>query len=149
MRPLLLISFCSFIAVSVSATEEIPFALHPERGVVLIEGRINSESVQFLLDTGATVSLIDVEMTATPFEVKAARFNRNAPGIEVKGKVVEASIEVAGGKSFRRHVAAVDFTQIRALYGDRVRGLLGQDYLRSFRRVAFDFDRRQLELVKR
>jgi predicted aspartyl protease len=149
MRSVLVLVLILFSASSVDASElTVPIELHSKRGVVLVDGSVAGRAVSFIVDTGATTSLVDSELVGNAFEKRASKFRTDAPGIEVRGKVEQAEIVIEGIGAERRIVAAVDFTEIRRVYGDSVRAILGQDFLRRYSRVTFDYAERKMVLTR-
>jgi hypothetical protein len=136
----LMITLCQFAATVAGASQPVGISVHERYGVILAEGSVEGHPTTFIVDTGASVTMIDAAILQTPFEKRASRFRENAPGIEVRGTLTEVHLAIGNEGEARRKVAAVDFTEIRRVYGKEVGGVLGQDYLRRFGRVSIDFE---------
>jgi hypothetical protein len=145
MRNVVIAVILFLMAMEVRADERaVPIVVHNRFGVVLVAGNINGTPAWFIVDTGATVTMVDAELLQTPFEKNSSRFRGDAPGIEVHGKLTGIDLSIGTLQEMRRDVASVDFTEIRRVYGKSIRGVLGQDYLRNFGRVSIDYDAREL-----
>ena len=121
-------------AVSRSATQQIWRAAD---GLFYIDGRINGQSVRFIVDTGASMTVltladarsagIDPDHQATPLVADTARGKSTMAGVVIQ------SFEVAGqGSSHVKAAVAREGLQV---------SLLGQDFLSHVASVTIEGDR--------
>lgn len=141
--------FAATLLLSMSAlTAElvIPFELHKSQSVIVVEGTVNGRETRFILDTGASRTLIATDvLMLSPGSLPRSTFGSEA-GLWVSGKILPASVAIAGGEALERNVGVVRFDDIRGVYGKAIGGILGQDFLRQFETVQINFRKRELTL---
>ncbi len=134
-----------------TAAGEIAFRLAgPNEAALLVPVFINGEGpLDFVLDTGATLTCVG-QGTAERLELPERR-GVGGYGVGIGGagavRLVRVdSLRVGAAEAFDLPACVLDLAQIRAL-GIEVHGLLGLNFLRSFR-VTLDFGRSVLLLVE-
>lgn len=110
---------------------------------------VDGETGYFLLDTGASVTVMDSELV----ERTGARQVGSQSVIATTGHVelptVEAGrIDVAGRRHENRLVSVQDFSLFRAPGGRRQMGLIGSDFFLEYT-LAFDMERSRVALSRR
>lgn len=131
-----------------SAAGEIAFELAgPNEAALVVPVEINArEAVDFVLDTGATLTCIDVSLAR-----ELGLPDQNAVGGVAIGALTAGRIETVHIDTLRVGNAAVfdisacklDLASLRAAFG--AQGLLGLNFLKSFD-VAIDFERKVVTL---
>ena len=132
----------------------IPLKEARTTGHHLVTARINGKEGVFVLDTGANMSVIDVDHAAH-FGIEAGRGSRGgATGLGGARAASQASIESLslGGIDVRqRRMVLTDLGQLgdalAPLAGGAVHGLIGQDVLKEHRAVI-DVERPILYLIE-
>jgi predicted aspartyl protease len=134
-----------------SAAGEVPFHLAgPSGAAIIVPAVLNGrDSVSLILDTGATLTCLD-DSVARDLKLPE-RIGVVGSGISVNGRgrmrlVKLDSIRVGAASARDLTVCAIDLSSVRAL-SPSVRGLLGLNFLRSFR-VTLDFQRDVLRLQR-
>ena len=121
----------------------------PGEAAMVVPVRINgSDTVDMILDTGATMTCIDTALATTLALPERRAVIGAAVGIGGAGRVRlhrTDSLRIGGTTVHRVDVCAMDLQALRTL-GPRVRGLLGLNVLRSFH-LAIDFERGVLRLT--
>jgi hypothetical protein len=144
----------SSVSVTDSAADstagELPFRwAGPVGTAVVVPVRINGrDTVDLILDTGATMTCIDTAL-ATELALPEQRAMVGAAvGIGGAGRVrlhFVDSLQIGPAVARDLTVCAMDLQALRAV-GGNARGLLGLNVLRSFR-VTLDFERKVLRLA--
>lgn len=150
MRPVAFILVLALLALSAGAEElEVPFEVVPGRNAIVVDVKVNGVRRVFLLDTGASHTIVSPEsLSLSPVDLQLAVFRRNRPGIEGEAMWGQAESLRLGVKTWRdRRVVVMNFKKVREVYGRRIDGLLGQDILLEFDRVELDFKGRRLRLA--
>ncbi|HEX9597556.1 MAG TPA: retropepsin-like aspartic protease [Anaerolineales bacterium] len=123
-----------------AAVIEVPFQRNATRDAILLEARVNGKNVVLLLDTGASITVLDKSVAGlTAFDLKQSRFKQTGPGL--RGEAVWARVGLRlGPKVWRdRAVVVMDLSEVSRVYGRRIDGILGQDVLTEFDQVTIDF----------
>jgi predicted aspartyl protease len=134
-----------------AAAGEVSFELAgPGGAALLVPIKINGQGpFNFVLDTGATFTCIDQKL-AEELKLPEQR-GQFGVGVTIEGegnvKLVEVnSMEVGTATASGLSACVIDLQNMRAL-GVDVRGLVGLNFLKSFR-VVIDFQRKILQLQK-
>ena len=125
----------------------VPFELDARYGSIFVTVTINGRPATLLVDTGAASTIIRPELAGVRVPLDRSRF-RGDVGFEARG--VWQTVQFGLGKTWSTplEVGAVDLTEAMQRYGRPIDGLLGQDVLRRFRRVTFDYDTKKLLLER-
>ena len=128
-------------------TVELPFTLHRQHNVPVIDVTVNGRTAHLIVDTGCSLTLIadDVAQRSAP---PASFLRRDGTGLEVNGRYWEVDLDIGGKRWTKRMVGVVDFSRVRDQYGKDIDGLLGQDVLREFESIHIDYRSRKLTLEK-
>ena len=132
-----------------SAAGEVAFELMGAGDAALVVPvRINGrEPVNFILDTGATLTCIDVSLARVLGLPEATPSSGVAIGAMTAGRVETVRIDtlrIGNASAFGLTTCRLDLAALREALG--VQGLVGLNFLKSFD-VAIDFDRRVLRLT--
>jgi predicted aspartyl protease len=128
---------------------EIEFELAgPNEAALVVPVRINGrEPVNFIMDTGATLTCVDVSLA----RVLALPEGRISSGVAIgamsAGRVETVridSLRIGNAIAYDLTACRLDLAPLREALG--VQGLVGLNFLKSFD-VALDFDRRVLRLT--
>ncbi len=139
------------IAIPVCAGEfEVPFEVHGTQNAILVEVVLNGKSRTFLVDTGASRTIVSREAVGVmQFDLKLAAFHGNGPGMGGQGLWMKVpSLRLGERRWHDRRVVVMDLSRLAKVYGRTIDGLLGQDILREFERVEIDFKQRRLRLSR-
>jgi hypothetical protein len=126
----------------------VPFDLDARYGSIFVTVTINGRPATLLVDTGAASTIVRPELAGVRLPALDRSRFRGDVGFEARG--VWQTVQFGLGKTWSTplEVGAVDLTEAMQRYGRRVDGLLGQDVLRRFRRVTFDYATKKLLLEK-
>lgn len=146
MRTLLILLLAASSPIR-AADLELPFIVQPRHQAMLVEVQVNGTSACMLIDTGAASTFVSARLAGVhPIRIARARF-RPEGGMDVSGLRTRANVTVAGSE-LELPVVASNLDALSQRYGRRVDGILGQDFLRRFRRVMIDVERGKLVLTE-
>jgi predicted aspartyl protease len=131
-----------------SASGEVSFTMAgPNESAMLIPVRINGrEAVDFIVDTGATLTCIDVSLARELGLPDEDEVGGVALGVATVGRMRTVrmdTLRVGHAAAFDIAACKIDLEHLRRALG--AQGLLGLNFLRSFD-VAIDFDRNIMTL---
>lgn len=134
-----------------SAAGQISFRLAgPGDAAIIVPVYINGEGPQqFVLDTGATLTCLNESLADTlnlPEKRGQIGFGATVSGARRMRLVGVDSLRIGDVKAFDLTACTLDLDHFRQA-GLRVDGLLGLNFLKSFR-MTLDFESRQLRLEK-
>ncbi len=147
---LAMLILCASLAAGPAAVPgflEIPFELDSERSAILLKVTIDGQTAVFVLDTGASTTIVSPRLAGVdPNALRKSRFSQDGPGIRAEG--IWSSVDVTiGARTFRsRMVGVMDLAEVSRVFRTPIGGLIGQDLLREFGRVAIDFRSLRLRL---
>jgi len=129
---------------------EVPFSI--VKSHIFVNGRVNDVPVNFILDTGAPNSLLDVPAAKAARVKGSSGKTRTAKGLDGVGTEMRigAKAELTiGKKNFADTTFDVSALSVFATLrtGGQSIGLLGNSFFTKFRRVDIDFDRRVVRFV--
>lgn len=142
-----LLTLLSLLA-SGSATADLtlPFDVDARYGSIFVAVTVNGRPATLLVDTGAASTIVRPELAGVDrLALDRSRF-RGDVGFEARGVWQTVRLGLGTSWSTPLEVGAVDLSEAMQRYGRRVDGLLGQDVLRRFRRVTFDYATKKLLL---
>jgi PDZ domain/Aspartyl protease len=122
------------------------FKVHRHGDVLIVPVTFKGKEYQFLVDTGASMTIFDTSLPLGPVKQRA----------EVESAVGPTTISIFAGQQFSvgkltidagDFTPGVDFTKLRAVSGYPIYGMLGMDFLSKYA-VQIDFDEGELRLVK-
>lgn len=123
------------------------FQIHVIRGKIVVEGLVNdSETGQFVIDTGATNNLLSSRLAAR-LDIGSA-----APG-KVRGisgavsnlrRISETTLQLGGVRQLNRDLYAFDMTPLSHALGFEVMGLVGNPLLKHLS-ITIDYRRARLK----
>jgi clan AA aspartic protease (TIGR02281 family) len=134
-----------------SASGEVAFSLTgPNEAAFVVPVRINGRApVNFIVDTGATLTCIDVSLARVLGLREGERSSGVAIGAMSTGRVETVMIDtlrVGNAAAFDIMACRLDMAALREALD--VQGLVGLNFLKQFD-VAIDFDRHVLRLTDR
>lgn len=137
-----------FITCQAGAATEMPFEFRDGMIWVKVSTAGRSEPLNFLLDSGASMSVLDVgtaRRLGTPLGARqiAQGVNGHASGFRVRD-----FIATAGGVEVPRNMLALDLAPVSAGCHRRIDGLLGADFFRD-RIVQIDYAARRIRFLSR
>ncbi len=117
---------------------------------VFVKACVDGHELDFILDTGAGATSLDLE-TAKRLGVQLGqRFSVGGAGPSrvVGARVEGASATIAGTSLVQPVQAAVDLARLPAIEGHRIDGIIGDDFISRFV-VAIDYERHELRVYDR
>jgi predicted aspartyl protease len=136
---------------AVAIAGEVDFSLEgPNEAALVVPVSINGRApVNFILDTGATLTCVDVSLARVLALPEAGPAAGVAIGVMSSGRVETVRIDsLRIGSAVGKDLIAcrLDLSALRQALG--IQGLIGLNFLKSFD-VGIDFDRRVLTLAPR
>jgi len=110
----------------------VPFEL--ANNLIVVKARVNSSGpLHFIFDTGASISVIDPQ-SAKALGLRAkGKLKLEATGGWVQsGLIGPVSLSLAGVTVFNQTLATVDLDVIAPLFGFKVDGIIGHDFINNF-----------------
>jgi hypothetical protein len=115
--------------------------------MILVEGRVNDSRALFLLDTGATRTIVSVKTYGSlSFILRSTERADHGPGIAGESVSLPVNLELANHMWAGQRVAVMNLDSLGHLLGVQFDGLLGQDILRQFHSVRIDYHAHVIEL---
>ncbi len=137
---------CTVLA-SLSPVAVIPFEYHQGLLWIQIKAEQADRPLQFLFDTGASVSVINCD-TAKVLRLTGGRtIHVNGVNATAVGQWPVKLSAKAGRLKLPSKYLSLDLSQLALSCGQPVDGLLGADFLRG-RVVEIDFNKHQLRILK-
>ena len=113
-------------------TIELPFELAPG-SLIVTTGTVAGTSLSMIVDSGAESTVLNSTRLDQLHLHATGRFGIGAGGGDtVAGYVPHVTFDLAGAKLRDLTVAAIDFTVLEAVFGRRIDGILGYDFLSRF-----------------
>lgn len=144
LRPFISITACLLMLLAHAAAQSpayrfaagnsarVPFELASD--LIVLKVRVNnSRPLQFIFDTGASVSVIDPQ-SAKALGLRAkGKMKLDATGGSVQsGLVGPVSLSLAGVTVFRQTLATIDLDSLAPLFGYKIDGIIGHDFINNF-----------------
>jgi hypothetical protein len=115
--------------------------------MIIVQGRVNGSPVAFLLDTGATRTIVSVSIYGkVPFRLRTIERTSHSAGIIGDSVILPVDLELANHTWSGQHVAVMNLDGLSQVLGVQFDGLIGQDVLREFRSVRIDYHAHMIEL---
>jgi hypothetical protein len=128
-----------------SGVLRIPF--RTAQSMIIVEGKVNGSPVAFLLDTGATRTIVSANVYGkVPFRLRTIERNSRGPGIAGDSVILPINLELSNHIWAGQHVAIMNLDGLSQVLGIQFDGLLGQDVLRGFHAVRIDYHAHVIEL---
>lgn len=136
----------ALFVISSSHAQTLPF--HSAQNLIFIEAEVNGHRGSFIVDTGASNSLITTRLAGLGKYPLPKMNNTNVSGgagfsgraFEVKADFVFAGVII---KELPVYAGNLDILVERT--GEKCDGLIGQDILRHFKSVKIDYHKRVIE----
>ena len=115
--------------------------------LMLVNATINGKQGAFIFDTGAISSLISFELAG--IKANAPTMKQGKPSREYAGEASEVFVNIEFANQIIEHlkVFAGNVDGLTQRLGVKCDGLIGQDVLRRFQRVSFDYQAQTLTLI--
>jgi hypothetical protein len=115
--------------------------------MIIVQGRVNGSLVAFLLDTGATRTIVSASIYGkVPFRLRTIERTSHSAGIIGDSVILPVNLELANHTWSGQHVAVMNLDGLSQVLGIQFDGLIGQDVLREFRSVRIDYHAHMIEL---
>ena len=125
----------------------VPFERIPARDTILIQAEVNGRTAAFIVDTGATYTIVEPGLVSLSRETAGEASFLRGIGISGEGTWAAATIRI-GSKTWRRQrVLAMSLGAVSRAYRRHIDGILGQDVLGSVKSVLIDNAARQVVLT--
>jgi hypothetical protein len=114
------------------AQTRVPFELSGD--LILLKVRVNrSRPLNFIFDTGASVSVIDPQ-SARALGLRAkGKLKLDATGGSVQsGLIKSVSLSVSGATVLNQTLATIDLDAFAPLFGFKIDGIIGHDFINHF-----------------
>jgi predicted aspartyl protease len=126
-------------------TLQLPF--RTVRSMILVQGKVNGRPVVFLLDIGATRTIVSAKSYGNlAFRLHSVERTSQGPGIAGDSVALPIHLELGTHIWAGQRVAVMNLDGLNLLLGTPFDGLLGQDVLREFRSVRIDYRTHTVEL---
>jgi hypothetical protein len=117
------------------------------RSMIIVQGRVNGSQVAFLLDTGATRTIVSASVYGNvPFRLRTIERTSRSAGIIGDSVIVPVNLELSNHTWAGQQVAIMNLDGLSRVLGAQFDGLLGQDVLREFRAIRIDYHAHIIEL---
>ncbi len=152
MRWVATIAAAWLLVLSVGAADfEVPFDVHGKQNAMLVEVVVNGKSCTFVLDTGASRTVVSPKVLGglVGFNLKLSRFRAKGPGLagEATWETVN-SLRLGKKTWYDQRIVVMNLEAVSKVYGRRIDGLLGQDLLSEFDSVLIDFKNRKISFSR-
>lgn len=110
----------------------VPFELAND--LIVLKVRVNSSRpLQFIFDTGASISVIDPQ-SAKALGLRAkGKLDLDATGGSVQSELIgPVSLALAGVTVFKQTLATIDLDAFAPLFGYKIDGIIGHDFINNF-----------------
>jgi hypothetical protein len=123
----------------------LPF--HTAHSMIIVQGRVNGNPVAFLLDTGATRTIVSASIYGkVSFRLRTIERTSHSAGIIGDSVILPVNLELANHTWSGQPVAVMNLDGLSQVLGIQFDGLIGQDVLREFRSVRIDYRAHAIEL---
>ena len=117
------------------------------QSMILVQAKVNGKPVTFLLDTGATRTIVSAKAYGyVGYRLRLAQRIGQQPGFVGEGISMPVNLELERHTWLGRRVSIMNFDGLNGDLGADFDGLLGEDVLREFRSVHIDYRNHQIEL---
>lgn len=124
------------------ATSRVPFQF--VKGVIILLATVNGKAAALLLDTGATISLVDSHFAGEDgLRLDPLRLRTDGPDGEYVVREVQLSL---GHLWLNRRIRVMDLTDTSKRVRVHLDGTVGTDLLQEFSAVRIDFKNLVIEL---
>ena len=130
-----------------TAQAAIVVPIQIEQNLVIAQVRVGtSPPLAFLVDTGASATVIDAARVPELGLAAGSKGAGTAQGGEIETEMIEGAVLRVGGAELRpARVAAIDLSGLAAGFGRRIDGILGYELFARYR-VRIDYRRRRMIL---
>jgi hypothetical protein len=117
------------------------------QSMILVQGKVNGKPVTFLLDTGATRTIVSAKVYGNVgYSLRLAQRAGQQPGFVGEAVTLPVNLQLDRHTWLARRVSIMNFNGLSDVLGADFDGLLGEDVLREFRSVHIDYRNHQIEL---
>jgi hypothetical protein len=150
LRALLLIFFPLALAPSPGPAHPavIRVAFRSVDSMILVDGKVNGDTVTFLLDTGSLGTIVSArKYRDIYFPLHSIQRNSQGPGINGESVSVRLDLQLGSHRWVGQRVAIMNLDELSRIIGvQHLDGLLGEDVLREFRSIRIDYHAHVIEL---
>ena len=147
LRFLVLALLLSLPFRNVAHPDVIHLPFRTVQSMILVEGMVNGKPVTFLLDTGATRTIVSARAYGNVgYSLRLAQRAGQQPGFVGESVTLPVNLELDRHTWLSRRVSIMNFNGLSDVLGADFDGLLGEDVLREFHSVHIDYRNHQIEL---
>ena len=135
------------VLVSSASAQSISFRELQPRRIMLVEALVNGRHANLIVDTGADQTVVSPELAGlNQVDLMQAQFSSRGPGLSADAIIQDADLKLTSNRRFRMPVMVMRLENVSKLYGVKIDGLIGQDILSRYGRVAIDYQNKKIEL---
>jgi len=135
------------VLVSSASAQSISFRELQPRRVMMVEAVVNGQRANLIVDTGADQTVVSPELAGfNQVDLMKAQFSSRGPGLSADAIIQDADLKLTANRRFRMPVMVMRLENVSKLYGVKIDGLIGQDVLSRYGRVAIDYQNKRIEL---
>jgi predicted aspartyl protease len=139
--------FVLAVLVSSASAQSIGFREPQLRRVMMVEAVVNGKPANLIVDTGADQTVVSPELAGlNQVDLMTATFSSRGAGLRADAIVREADLKLTSSRRFRIPVMVMRLEDVSKLYGVKVDGLVGQDVLSRYGKIAIDYENKRIEL---
>jgi predicted aspartyl protease len=139
--------FLLAVLVLSATAQSIGFREPQLRRVMMVEAVVNGKPANLIVDTGADQTVVSPELAGlNQVDLVTAAFSSRGAGLRADAIVQEADLKLTSSKSFRIPVMVMRLENVSKLYGVKVDGLIGQDVLSRYGKIAIDYQNKRIDL---
>jgi gag-polyprotein putative aspartyl protease len=117
------------------------------QSMILVQGKVNGKPITFLLDTGATRTIVSARAYGyVGYRLRLMQRVGQQPGFVGESVSLPVNLELERHTWLARRVSVMNFDGLNGDLGADFDGLLGEDVLREFRSVHIDYRNHQIDL---
>ncbi len=135
------------VLASAASAQSISFRELQPRRVMMVEAVVNGQHANLIVDTGADQTVVSPELAGlNQVDLMTAKFSSRGVGLASDAIIQDADLKLTSNRRFRLPVMVMRLENVSKLYGVKVDGLIGQDVLSRYGRVAIDYQNKKIEL---
>jgi hypothetical protein len=132
---------------SSASAQSIGFREPQLRRVMMVEAVVNGKPANLIVDTGADQTVVTPELAGlNQVDLMTATFSSRGAGLRANAIVLEADLKLTSSRRFRIPVMVMRLEDVSKLYRVKIDGIVGQDVLSRYGKIAIDYENKRIEL---